>query len=267
MPLIQHPLAGPAVRLAHGDDEAIVALMGAHVVAWRHRGRDMLWLTSTPIDGKPLRGGIPVCWPWFAAHPTDTSQPFHGVARIRPWRVTAQDTSRVTLALVDAPLAATIDIALDDALRVSLTTQNNGPDRVDITAALHTYFAVDDIAAVRVTGLDGTGYIDKVGGGARKVQRGDLVFDREIDRIYTAGRATLHESPRAIEIEGDGTSQSLVAWNAGSARSASVPDLGPGAYRHYVCLETAWAGDDARTLPPHASATLTTVLRPVVSPR
>ena len=267
MQLIEHPLAGPAVRLAHGDDEALVALQGAHVIAWRHRGRDMLWLTSTPLEGKPLRGGIPVCWPWFASHPTDASQPFHGVARMRPWQVTAHEAGRVALTLADGTLSAAIDIALDDALRVSLTTQNNGPASVGITAALHTYFAIDDIAAVRVTGLDGTGYIDKVDGGARKIQQGDLIFDREVDRIYAAGRATLHDGVRTIEVDGDGTSRSLVAWNAGPERSAAVPDLGPTAYRRYVCLETAWAGDDARTLAPGTAATLTAILRPVVSTR
>ena len=267
MEFVEHPLAGPTLRIAHGEHEALIAPLGAHVVSWRYAGREMLWLTSTPLEGKPLRGGIPVCWPWFAAHPTDPSQPSHGIARIRPWRVTVRETHRVTLALDDGALAATVDIALDDALHVSLTTCNRGSASVAITAALHTYFAVDELAAVRVTGLDGADYIDKVDGGARKSQQGDLVVDREVDRIYAADRATLHDGARTVVVDGDGTSRSLVAWNAGPEKSAAVPDLGPDAYRRYVCLETAWAADDARTLDPGASATLTTRLRPLATSR
>lgn len=261
MRMIEHPLAGPVIRLVHSDDEALVAPLGAQVVAWRHRGRDMLWCTKTRLDDKPLRGGIPVCWPWFGAHPHDREKPMHGIARTSGWEIASAEAHAVTLRLRHGALDARVDVTLTDTLRVSLTTRNEGLAAVVLTAALHTYLAVDDIAGVRVTGLDGAGYLDKVDAGARKIQRGDVSVVTETDRIYAAGRATLHDGTRTVDVDGAGTSGSLVVWNPWIDKSAQLADTAPDDYRRMLCLETAWAADDARVLAPGASATLTTILR------
>lgn len=262
MQIEEHALAGPIVRLVHGTDEALVALRGGHVVAWRHGGRDMLWCTATRLEGKPLRGGIPVCWPWFGPHPTDATKPMHGIARTSPWELVEHGADVVALTLRHGNLHAHLDVVLGDTLRVSLTTHNEAAEPAAVSAALHTYLAVDDIAQVRVSGLDGASYFDKVDEGSRKLQRGDLTFERETDRIYAADRAILHDGPRRIEVDGAGTSHTLVAWNPWVEKSARLGDMAPGDYRHMVCLETAWAADDTRTLSPGSAATLTTVLRP-----
>ncbi len=266
MQIVEHPLAGPALRLSYGAEEALVAPLGGHVVSWRHRARQMLWCAKTRLEGKPLRGGIPVCWPWFGANPTDSTKPAHGVARIAAWDVTEHGANSAVLMMRHGALHARLDVTLADTLRVSLTTRNEGTAAVTLTAALHTYLAVDDIAGVRITGLDGAAFHDKLRDGARDTQRGELAFGAEIDRIYAVDRATLHDGRRAIEVDGVGTSRSLVVWNPWIEKSARLGDMAPDDYRHMVCLETAWAADDARTLPPGASATLTTVLRPLAAP-
>lgn len=266
MTLIEHPVAGPVLRLTSGDAEALVAPLGAQVVSWRHTGREMLWCASQRLDGKPLRGGIPVCWPWFGAHPSDTSQPSHGLVRNRSWEVRKHSAGSVVMTIAEGPLTATLDVSLGEELRVALTTHNTGIDDVTITAALHTYFAVSDIAQVTVAGLDGASYIDTLDGWSRKQQRGDLRFGAEVDRIYAVGGAVLHDGPRCVEIDSAGTSRSLVAWNPWIAKSARLGDMAEGEYRRMVCLETAWAADDSRALAPGEQQMLTTVLRPIATP-
>lgn len=267
MPFSEHPLAGRVVRLTHGADEALVALDGAQVVAWRHGGRDMLWCSTIRLPGKPLRGGIPVCWPWFGAHPTDSTRPAHGVARIKTWELVEHAPAHVAMTLRHETLLARLDVDLSDELRVSLTTRNEGSVSVPVSAALHTYLAVDDIADVSVSGLDGAAYIDTLDGWTRKVQQGALIFDREVDRIYAAMSARLSEGSRTVDVDGAGTSRSLVVWNPWVEKSARLADMTQGEYRRMLCMETAWAGDDARHLPPGTTATLTTVLRPFATSR
>jgi len=263
MQFVEHPLAGPTLRIAGGDDEAFVALLGAQVVSWRHRGREMLWCAKTRLDGKPLRGGIPICWPWFGDHPTDSAKPAHGVARLADWQVVEQFADGVSLRLAAEGMTASLMVVLDHGLTLHLSTHNPGPAVATVTAALHTYLAVDDIGQVRVSGLDGAPYIDKVDRGARRTQQGDLRFAGEVDRIYAVRGATLHDGEHVVEVSSSRSSGSLVAWNPWTAKSARLGDMAEGDYRHMVCLETAWAGDETRTLSTHTNATLTTVLRPL----
>lgn len=267
MQIVEHHLAGPVLRLSHGADEALVAPFGAHVVSWKHKGREMLWCSATRLPGKPLRGGIPVCWPWFGAHPTDASQPAHGIARQSPWDVIEHTTQSAALRLTHGDLEARLDVSIGAELKVSLRTRNSGGAAVPLSAALHTYLAVDDIDQVRVTDLDGAGYIDTLDGWQRKTQHGEVIFDREVDRIYSASSATLRDGTRSIHVDGAGTSRSLVVWNPWIDKSARLGDMPDRAYRRMVCLETAWAGDDARRLAAGAMDTLTTVLRPVATSR
>jgi glucose-6-phosphate 1-epimerase len=258
MHVLEHPLVGPVIRLTHGADEALVALLGAHVVAWRRAGRDMLWCATSRLDGKPLRGGIPVCWPWFAAHPEDAALPFHGVARLRPWNVVARTPSTVAMSLAHGSLQARLEVTLGDELSVSLTTRNAGSSAVSMSAALHTYLAVDDIGGVHVSGLDRTTYIDKLDGDARKMQQGDLAIDREVDRIYGAGQARLVEGARSVEVYGAGTSRSLVVWNPWIDKAARLADLPGSGFTKFICIETANAWRDQREIVPGASHILKT---------
>lgn len=265
-----HDASLGTVATIHNTEAAgTIALNGGQVLAWQPVGEaPVLWRSPERRRElfKPERGGIPVCWPWFAQHPSDPTKPFHGFARIRPWRIVSADrvgaATRLTLALVMAegdrtlwphPASLTLTVTLGRRLRVELVTHNTGPAAFTITQALHTYFAVGDIGGVRVEGLDGCDYLDKVDGFARKRQQGPIAFAAETDRIYLGhhGTARIVDEVlgRRIDI-GKSGSASTVVWNPWVERSAAMGDMGPDGYRAMVCVETANAADDARTLAP-----------------
>ncbi|MEZ5818321.1 MAG: D-hexose-6-phosphate mutarotase [Hyphomicrobiaceae bacterium] len=268
-------LGGPVARLTHGGFQALVALHGAQVLNWTHDGRGLLWLS--PIarirDGKGIRGGIPVCWPWFADHPTDPNKPAHGFVRHRAWSVVATHATSdgVSLSLATATTdgdremwphsaEALVTVTLGEALTVALKTRNTGPNPFPLTEALHTYFRVSDIMNVSVTGLEGRVYLDKLDRFARKSQAGPILVAEEVDRIYLGdtSRIVLHDSgsERVLVIEGSG-SASAVVWNPWTAKTARLGDMGsPDAFRQMICIETANAGDDIVTIGPGETHTL-----------
>ena len=271
------PLGGPVVRLSSGADRALVALHGAQVLNWTHDGAGLFWMSPTARirDGKGIRGGIPVCWPWFADHPTDPTMPAHGFVRHRAWTVAAThataDTASVSLTTMTggeadrklwphvAELRLTVTLGAA-TLALSLETHNRGGEAWPLTEALHTYFRVSDIAHVSVTGLDGCSYLDKLDAFARKPQSGPITVSGEVDRIYLGETSaiTLHDAgfPRRISIEATG-SRSAVVWNPWTAKTARLGDMGsPDAFRQMICVETANAGDDVVTVAPGGTHTL-----------
>ena len=271
------PLGGVVARLSRGADTATVALQGAQVLGWRHRGTEMLWLS--PIarlgTGKAVRGGIPVCWPWFGPHPSDPTKPAHGFVRTRDWTAvsTHADQTGVAITMQTAtrpedhvlfPHAAdaSLTVTLCHGLSLSLTTRNTGVTALPLTQALHTYFRVGEIANVRVDGLSGCHYIDKLDDvEPGKRQSGSITFDCELDRIYLGRTEAItlmydQSTQRQLTVESEGSASAIV-WNPWVEKTARLGDMGgPNAYRHMVCIETANAGDDTRTLAPGESHTL-----------
>ena len=265
------PLGGIVARLTHGQNQVIVALQGAQVLSWLHQGREMLWLSPAARlgTGKAVRGGIPVCWPWFGPHPGDAAKPAHGFVRTREWDVGTTDCAtartQLRLSLATAPedlnlwphqAAVELTVRLDTGLSLALTTCNTGESAVAMTQALHTYFTVDDIATVLIEGLDGRTYIDKLDRGSRKVQAGAIGFDREVDRIYVGetGDVTLVDAVARWRLRiRSHCSRSTVVWNPWFEKTARLGDMGSNdAYRRMVCIETANAGDDVVTVAPGA---------------
>lgn len=263
----------PLIQVRNAQAEAVVSLHGAQVLSYRPRGAnaDVLFLSERAHfqAGKAIRGGVPVCWPWFGADPQGLGRPSHGLARTRLWSVrgtatTPEGETQVTLGLVDTPetlsiwphaFRLTMEITVGPTLRLALTTRNTGGTPFTITQALHSYFTVGDIAMTTVTGLDGGRYIDKAAGagGAVKQQAGAVAFVAEVDRIYTGVPPELAVEDRALQrvvrIRCEG-SHTAVVWNPWSALAAGMADLAHGAHRRFVCVETANAGDEVVTLPP-----------------
>ena len=194
------PLGGAVARLKWRGSEATVALQGAQVLGWRHAGAEMLWLSSASRlgTGKAMRGGIPVCWPWFGPHPGDPAKPSHGFVRTRAWEVasSAVDDAAVSITfstrtgdgdrdLFPHDAEARLTVTLGAGLSLDLATHNLGPAALPLSQALHTYFRVSDIASVQVEGLAGQPYIDKLDDqNPRKTQAGPVMFSGETDRIY-----------------------------------------------------------------------------------
>ena len=251
-------------------------LFRSQLLNWTPTGSDpVIWLSPVERLGtsKPVRGGTPVCWPWFAAHPTDAAKPAHGFVRTRLWDVEAAGSSdagawvRLGTAATDADAglwphraAVKLQVTLDRHLTLTLTTTNTGDTPFKLTQALHTYFSIGDIGDIDVTGFDGESYQDKVDGFRRHHQSGAIVFPGEVDRIYDAhtGVATINDRRRGrrIAVAQEG-SRSAVVWNPGPDRAARLGDMGPDGWRQFVCVETTNAGDDVCEIAVGASHALT----------
>lgn len=246
---------------AHGS--ARIALLGANVMHYQPAGGEpLLWLSpkSRFVEGTAIRGGIPICWPWFAkAHP---DKPSHGVARTRLWThvktTESAEGTEVVLELRDDatsralwPHAFRLElrVSVGVALGLTLVHQNLGDQTVECTGALHAYLAVSDIDAVHVEGLGKTPYFDKIAGLETR-QPGAVTVSGPIDRVYrnTEDAVTLVDGGSRVRMSKFG-SRSTVVWNpwTGAADMADVPDDG---YREFICIEAANAGDDIVSIAP-----------------
>ncbi|MCX6136193.1 MAG: D-hexose-6-phosphate mutarotase [Ignavibacteriales bacterium] len=262
----------PFLEIQTKHAEAVVSLYGAHVMKYVRRGeKPVLWMSKCSFfePGKPIRGGIPVCWPWFSAHPRDHAKPLHGFARLRMWTMLSStvvdDAVEIRLGLLADEGSRSLwphgfqvqyTVTVGPTLKTELLVMNTDASEMQCTAALHTYFNVGSIRDVVVSGLDGVEYLDKMDGGTRKRQEGDITFDRETDRIYldTTGACSIEDKKfrRTIRVEKTG-SRSTVVWNPWILKSKKTQDFGDTEYETMVCVETANAADDIVTIPPFGS--------------
>ena len=246
---------------------------GAHVLDYVPAGhKPVLWVSKEAVfeSGKAIRGGIPVIWPWFGSHPTDSSQSSHGIGRRLGWDLLESKDDYAKLALqpsktthpdVSGEFKVELEINLGSELQVSLRTENVGSAPFTMTAALHSYFSVSDVRQIQIGGLDGRTYIDQLDGNQRKQQAGAITIDQEVDRIYVSSPDTveIHDPvwERVIAIAKAG-SQSTVVWNPWIAKSKRMADFGDEEYLGMVCVETGNVADDAQTLEPGQVHSLTT---------
>ncbi|OAI56075.1 hypothetical protein AYO49_04875 [Verrucomicrobiaceae bacterium SCGC AG-212-N21] len=270
----------PVLDIHHPACTARVALHGAHLMEWTPAGKKpVLYMSPQAIfqEGKPIRGGVPVCWPWFGPHETDASLPGHGFVRIRFWELTdaSEDDAGVTLKLALQDDAETrrkwphafrleLEMRLGAEMHLALRVSNTGDAPYEITGALHTYLTVGDIHRVTVEGLDGAEYLDTVGGRRdMHTQTGDVKFDREVDRNYhTSGEVRVQDAAwnRTITVRPSG-SHTAVVWNPWIEKSKTFSDLPDEAYTGFVCVETANAWRDRIIVAPGAEHTLATTVR------
>jgi glucose-6-phosphate 1-epimerase len=229
-------------------------------------------------EGKAIRGGIPVCGPWFGPHPIDAAKPSHGVLRNRRWRhlATTETTEAVSMLLALEDDAATrelfpysframLRVTAGASLAVELAWENRSDELIVFTGALHSYLAVGDVREITVRGLDGLPYLDEVGTPTPRVQRGDIRFEGEVDRDFLCAGPVLVHDPvlgRTLRITAEG-SGSTVVWNPWIEKAKRLPDLPAGDYRKFVCIESANVWTDRVRIPPggtHRLATLIEVL-------
>jgi glucose-6-phosphate 1-epimerase len=265
----------------NGLSECVVSLYGGHVMSYRPDGKtDLLWMSKFSYfeEGKPIRGGIPVCWPWFGGHPSDPKMPSHGFARISQWNVKSvsegKDFTELRLSLTDRdlsderfrthPFELELSVKCGKKLEVELSTVNTGKVDLKLTEALHSYFSVSDIKKVFISGLDGAEYVETAGGiRENKRQKGDILFSSEVDRLYSGSVcACVISDPglsRKIRISKAG-SRTTVVWNPWIAKSAKMPDYGDNEYPEMVCVETANAASDSVTVTPGKTHGMKTVI-------
>jgi glucose-6-phosphate 1-epimerase len=253
------------IEINNAKAHATISTYSGQVLSYRPKSQkdDLLFVSDRAYyeDGKAIKGGIPVCWPWFGADPEDSGRPAHGFVRNRQWEVTgseslANGSTKVVMGIVDSdetreiwphPFKLSIEITVGESLTVALVTHNTGDESVTISQALHTYFYVGDISKVQVLGLDGIDYLDKVDESAEKTQSGPVTIAGEVDRIYTGvtGELVIDDESlgRRIRIASRGCSTAVI-WNPWIEIAASMGDLDDDDYKRMICVETANAGPE-----------------------
>lgn len=270
-----------SVEIRNDAATAKIALQGAHLYEYNRCGEPpLLWVsTSARFEkGRAIRGGIPLCWPWFGTDAEHPERPQHGFARTAMWKLEGIEgpngtQSVVTLSLehtqVEQPwfpyrFRLTMRISIGETLTLSLTTENRDEQSFEITEALHSYFNVGSITAVSITGLEKVTYADALDGFTHRSAAEPIVINREVDRVYldTDDTAIVQDGRfgRNIVISKAG-SRSTVVWNPWIDKAARMADFDDDGYKTMVCIETANALTNVVTVAPGASHTMTQTVR------
>ena len=267
---IQRIEKGPLTcwQIRHGDAELLVAEQGAQILSYRVGDAPLvIWLSEQAAFevGQSVRGGVPVCWPWFGdlrRNPADIQAmfdgsdpaPAHGLVRAIDWVLETQDADSAPLEFVcpqarhglpgwPHPVDLRLRISLNsDGLQLELSSQNLGDQPVAFSQALHSYFAVSDIRDVSVEGLAGRRYIETLEDWQERQLQGDLRFAGETDRIYLdlPPRLSLVDSgwQRRINLQASG-STSAVLWNPWIDKAQRLSQFADDAWQRMLCIETA----------------------------
>ena len=241
-------------------------------------------LRSTFATGKPIRGGVPICFPWFGPNAQNTELPAHGFARLQTWSLRdAEDLpdgrTRVRLALDSTPqtealwphkfsLVYTVTVGQQLTMELAVTNTDRAP--IVVEEALHTYLDVGDVRAVRIAGLSWTPFVDKVDGGAQKSQVAAIEFTGETDRVFLGTTSTVEVEDRSTArriLVAKAGSQNTVVWNPWITKAARMPDFGDDEWPGMVCVESANVGDARITLAPGTSHTISQTLSVELLPR
>jgi glucose-6-phosphate 1-epimerase len=271
----------PVICIDNDHARAEISAYAGQVLSYRPENEpaDLLFVSQQAHfqPGKAIKGGIPVCWPWFGPDPEARGRPDHGFVRTRAWKLLSTEAmvdgatrvrlgcrdDEVTKALWPHPFVLEIEVTVGDSLKVALVTRNLGEAPVTITQALHTYFKVGDVRRVQVLGLAGHAYLDKLAMSdpkapppadpdAMAAQSGPINFDGPVDRIYldTTDRLSIDDPAlgRQIQIDREG-SRSAVVWNPWAEQARAMKDFADEEYLDMVCVETTNAATDAVTIP------------------
>lgn len=253
-----------SLRVQSPCSEAVIYLHGAHLAHYQPAGHQpVLFISSKSAfaAGKPIRGGVPICYPWFAARADDPAAPMHGFVRTAEWRVEAVEYDEPGIVRVAMVFDAGDEIELRQSfqigpdLQMRLEVRNRSAQRYAYEAALHSYFYIDDVRKVSIDGLQNTKYISKSENFAlRQHANQPITFAGEIDRVYNGTQATCFLNDpllgRRIVVAKE-KANSTVIWNPWSARARSMADLGDDDYLHMVCIETCNVGSDRVELEPN----------------
>ncbi|GAA1636841.1 D-hexose-6-phosphate mutarotase [Georgenia ruanii] len=268
----------PVLRVRTAVATGEVYLHGAHVTAFTPAGQHpVIWMSRASVFApeRPIRGGVPICFPWFGPGREPGMSPAHGFARLADWTlVGAEDADGVvtlTFRLTEAdvaglpgsgvwrfPFELTYAVTFGPQLTLALTARNTGTEQCSFEEALHSYLHVRDVTAVTVEGLDGAAYLDKAAGGTHAVQSGPVVFTGETDRVYrSTGTATVVDPGARTVVVAKEASANTVVWNPWSAKAAAMADYDDAEWPTMVCVETANALEDAIILRAGESHTMT----------
>jgi glucose-6-phosphate 1-epimerase len=243
----------PSIVVTHQACTAKVSLYGGQVLQWQPQGQSpVFWLSRDSLfaKGEAIRGGIPICWPWFGKIPEAGN---HGFVRARNWQLgevlIAPDSVSIRLYLEcdhqsnywPHSFRLVQDLVLGDRFEQSLTVVNNGDSAWEFTAALHTYFNISHARNVQIPGLAGVRYQDKLNDLQWEVSDEPAQIDRMLDRIYHDTQSIDIDDKgygRRVCVAKTGSSQ-WVLWNPGPEGVGEFPDIHSGGEVEFVCLEAA----------------------------
>jgi glucose-6-phosphate 1-epimerase len=248
----------PKVRITSAAASAEIYLHGAHLTSWIPAGaHEVIFLSDRAQfrEGKAIRGGVPICFPWFNAKRDNPKAPSHGFVRTKAWELESiiHEGTGVAVALSTASDDSTRQwwphefhalqrITVNAQLNIELTVTNTGTTPLTFEEALHTYYRVGRVQDVRITGLDGVSYLDNTEGNVEKHQHGDNLFTQRTDNAYlnTAGPVEILDPSqrRRILIEKK-NSDSTVVWNPWQELAKGMADLDDEEWENFVCVEVA----------------------------
>ena len=245
------------VRVTTPDATGEIYLHGAQVTSWAPAGQSEVLFVSAASRweaGRAVRGGIPICFPWFGNKAGDPQAPAHGFARTSVWTLEsiaqtaagvsvtmATESDDLTRARWPFDVRLTLRATLGASLQLELLATNTGTNALRFEEALHSYYAIGNVETVRVSGLDGVHYLDKVDGGGERLQDGDIAIVAETDRVYVHTVAAIDivdpSLGRRIRVD-KANSRATVVWNPWIEKSRALADLKDDDWRRMVCVET-----------------------------
>ncbi|NOY67579.1 MAG: D-hexose-6-phosphate mutarotase [Gammaproteobacteria bacterium] len=248
--------------------KACICLQGAQILDWTPvNQKPVIWMSADALfrKNKSVRGGVPVCWPWFGDHVSNPAFPAHGYVRNNTWELKKTETlpDGSTRLLFIFPendefkaywpykMKIELHVTIGEKLQIVLKTENLSDGDVTLTEALHTYFNISHIKNISVNGLNGCQYLDKLDGYSVKEQQDNILVKEEVDRIYinTPDEVCIYDSgyKRNILIN-KSESLSTIVWNPWKVKSDLMGDMGDDGYLGMVCVETANAASNAVNL-------------------
>jgi glucose-6-phosphate 1-epimerase len=262
----------PRLEIHNQNAAAEIYLHGAHITHWQPASqRPVLWVSSqsTFAPTKAIRGGVPLCFPWFGPKADDATAPLHGLARIAEWqlRSATEENGATQLAFVPTAevvsqngwpqdAAVELNVSVGKELEIAFSVTNRGQSTLQYEIALHTYFAVSDAQQIEIRGTEGAKYFDKVAQSSAQQDAAPLRITQETDRVYFDNQSTciLRDAGwnREISVQKSG-SNTTVIWNPWLEKARNLPDFGDEEWTQTVCIETANAGANAIVLAPGQS--------------
>jgi len=272
----------PKVRITAPAAVGEMYLHGAHVTSWKPRGGEEALFVSAQSHwqrDRAIRGGVPVCFPWFGDKAGDANAPAHGFVRTKEWQPESieQHGDAVAVSMFtesdettrrwwpsDFRLVNRVTFGLDLSLELTLT--NTGTSWLSFEEALHAYHRVGDVEKVRLRGLDSVHYLDKTDSNREKAQSGDVVIASETDRVYLDTRdeleledSILRRSTHVIKEN----SLTTVVWNPWVQKARALSDFGDDEWTHMICVETSNVSSFAVDLGPGQQHRMRAIVRVV----
>lgn len=261
----------PILKISNRQCGAKFALQGAQVLGFKPTNHaELLWLSPNAVlqSNMPIRGGIPVCLPWFGVNQQNPAKPKHGFARTSRWQLERASTDDHGTTLVQLGLrpyatqphplfnfafSAELSVSFGRQLEIVLRVRNCSAASMPLSWALHSYHPVQDLEQLRILGLENTEYLDNTRQLQRFTQQGELKLRGEFDRVYldVGATQTIIGTP-GIRVSGT-NAPSAIVWNPGAELAASMPDLGKNTHRQFVCLERGAVFDNASSLAPQTT--------------